>query len=267
MRDVHVHFLHGKEGEYTEEYFLGFVKKAQEMNLVEIYLLEHTHQFYEFEDIYIPVRKYNGYQKSWLERRITGSVDKYLRFIETVKRDCLPVTVKFGLEVCYIPETADRLADILRQYRFDFLTGSVHWIDGWGFDHPNQRETWNGKNVEEVYKRYYDIMCELCESKLFSGLAHPDSIRCFGNLPSYDMNETYTILSELLNQNRIYAENSGGLRLNYNPELELGLNKQLLDVFKRQGVCVCCASDAHKQSDTGANIWELERMLLSDVDR
>ena len=261
MRDVHVHFLHGHGGGYTQDFFEGFIKTAQRAGLDEIYLLEHTHQFTEFEKVYAPIKAYNEYQRDWLERRMNGSIENYLRFIETVNRTKYPVKVRFGLEVCYIPETADVMADILDEYIFDFLTGSVHWIDGWGFDHPNQKDTWNGRDVNKIYRRYYEIMCELCESGLFTGLAHPDSIKCFGNMPACDMTGTYSELAMLICKHGMYAENSGGLRLNYDPALELGLNKTLLETFKQNGVTIYTASDAHKQSDVGANIRELEKML------
>jgi len=48
MRDVHVHFLHGSGGNYTKDFFLGFIDQANLRGLKEIYLLEHTHQFIEF---------------------------------------------------------------------------------------------------------------------------------------------------------------------------------------------------------------------------
>ena len=130
MRDVHIHFTHGHGGEYTQEYFEGFITAAGRVGLDEIYLLEHTHQFTEFESVYTPVVAYNGFQRDWIKRKMTGSIDRYLRLIETVKSHSYPVKVKFGLEVCYIPETADKLSAILDEYEFDFLTGSVHWIDG-----------------------------------------------------------------------------------------------------------------------------------------
>ena len=261
MKDVHIHFLHGDPTGYTVDFFEGFVKVAQDAGLDEIYLLEHTHQFTEFEKVYEPVKSYNEFQYNWVTKRMTGSIEDYIRFINTVKKTDYPVKVKFGLEVCYIPETADILAEILGNYKFDFLTGSVHWIDGWGFDHPRQKETWESKNVEEVYKRYYEIMFQLCESGLFSGLAHPDSIKCFGYKPNMNLTEYYNKLAMLLNKHGMYAENSGGLRLNYSPELELGLNPQLLSVLKKNKVPIETASDAHKQSDVGANIRELERMI------
>lgn len=190
-----------------------------------------------------------------------GSIESYLRFIETVKSYTYPVKVRFGLEVCYIPEMVDKLNDILDEYDFDFLTGSVHWIDRWGFDHSKQKEIWRGMDINKVYNRYYDIMCELCESGLFTGLAHPDSIKCFGYTPTCDMTDSYNELAMLLCKHGMYAENSGGLRPNYDPGLELGLNRQLLDVFRQNDVTIYTASDAHKQSDVGANIPELERML------
>ena len=261
MRDVHVHFLHGNPIGYQVDFFEGFIKVAQEAGLDEIYLLEHTHQFMEFERVYEPIKAYNDFQYNWITTRMNGSINEYIDFMNRVKDTKYPVKVKFGLEVCYIPETADILAEILKNYDFDFLTGSVHWIDGWGFDHMGQKELWESKNVEEVYKRYYDIMFQLCESGLFGGLAHPDSIKCFGYKPDIDLTDCYQKLAELLNKHGMYAENSGGLRLNYSPDLELGLNSQLLSVLRKNNVRIETASDAHKQSNVGANIRELEGML------
>ena len=113
-------------------------------------MLEHTHQFIEFERVYEPIKAYNDFQNNWITKRMNGSIDEYIRFIKRVKDIKYPVKVKFGLEVCYIPETVDHLAEILHKYDFDFLTGSVHWIDGWGFDHMGQKEIWESKNIEEI---------------------------------------------------------------------------------------------------------------------
>jgi histidinol-phosphatase (PHP family) len=261
MRDVHVHFLHGNGGGYHIDFFEGFIKAAQNTGLDEIYLLEHTDQFIEFEKVYEPIKTYNDYQRNWICKRMNSSIKEYINFIETVQDTHYPVKVKFGLEVCYIPETADILASILEEYEFDFLTGSVHWIDGWGFDHVGQKELWKSVNVNEVYKRYYNIMFQLCESGLFTGLAHPDSIKCFGYIPDIDLTDYYNELSVLLCKHDMYAENSGGLRLNYGSDLELGLNSKLLSVFQKNNVKIATASDAHKQSDVGVNILELENML------
>lgn len=261
MKDVHVHFLHGNPIGYNIDFFEGFIKVAQNAGLSEIYLLEHTHQFTEFEKVYEPIKSYNEFQHNWITERMNESIEDYINFIKTVKDKKYPVKVKFGLEVCYIPETADILADVLKKYNFNFLTGSVHWIDGWGFDHKGQKETWESKNTEEIYKRYYEIMFQLCESNLFTGLAHPDSIKCFGYKPNIDLSDYYNKLALLLNKHNMYAENSGGLKLNYSPDNELGLNAQLMSILKKNNVRIETASDAHNQKDVGANIRELEKMI------
>ena len=85
MRDVHVHFLHGNPIGYNIEFFEGFIKAAQDAGLDEIYMLEHTHQFTEFERVYEPIKAYNDFQHNWITKRMNGSIDEYIRFIKRVK--------------------------------------------------------------------------------------------------------------------------------------------------------------------------------------
>ena len=90
MRDVHIHFLHGHGGGYTQTFFEGFIANAKRAGLNEIYLLEHTHQFVEFEKVYVPVKTYNEYQRNWVSRKMNGSIESYLSFIETVRGNFCP---------------------------------------------------------------------------------------------------------------------------------------------------------------------------------
>lgn len=167
------------------------------------------------------------------------------------------------LPKCYFTDNEKLIKDVVSTYNFDFVTGSVHWIDGFGFDH--RAELWNGVNVDMAYKRYYEIMLSLIESKIFTGVAHPDSIKCFGHFPSFDLTNTYQKLALALNRNNMYAEQSGGLVLRYNgkhgTKNVLGMNESMLEIFQKNGVRLLTASDAHKPEDVGANIKELNRIL------
>jgi len=233
MIDAHVHIFQGDSGEYTIELINSFVEQAKKNGIREIQMLEHTHQFREFEGIYEPVANYNEYQKNWLSGKLKASLEKYTQFIDKARNYNFPIKVRFGLEVCYIPETEHILAGLLKQYKWDFVTGSVHYIDNWGFDHKS--EFWHGIDVDEVYKRYYEIMHQLIDSDLFNGVAHPDSIKCFGHYSSKDLSNTYMALAEALNKAGMYAEQSGGLVLNYGFS-ELGMNTSLLRVLKANNV-------------------------------
>jgi N-acetylglutamate synthase-like GNAT family acetyltransferase len=54
-------------GEYTLELINSFVEQARQKGLTEIYLLEHTHQFSDFKEMYQPVADYNEYQEKLQE--------------------------------------------------------------------------------------------------------------------------------------------------------------------------------------------------------
>ena len=59
----------------------------------------------------------------------------------------------------------------------------------------------------------------------------------------------------------MYAEQSGGLALNYGFE-ERGMNRTMLDIFRSRNVAIRFASDAHRPEDVGANIAEMQAALL-----
>lgn len=256
--DCHIHL---ERGEYTFEWLNEFVKTAQSRGIEEIYLLEHSHRFNEFVPMYKSICDYSNYQKEWFNRKNKGnlSIKDYTSFIEHSKQMDYPIKIKFGLEVCYFEGYEGLIQQILGSYPFDFATGSIHWVDGFGFDH--KKEFWDTVDVDKTYIRYYQIMQKLIESDLFTAVAHPDSIKVFGHKPSYGLKDTYIRLAELLCKHNMYAEQSGGLNLNYSSDYELGMNAEMLKIFIEKGVRILTASDAHSPQDVGANIMKLQRIL------
>lgn len=249
--DGHIHI---ERGNYTIDWINEFVKYAYDRGISEIYLLEHSHRFKEFEKMYEKIVCYNEYQKSWLNSKMKLSLIDYEKLITEVRKNKFPLKINFGLEVCFVEGTESIVKNAIGGFNWDFITGSVHWIDGWGFDH--KKEFWEGKDVDQLYKRYYEIMKSLIKSGLFNTVAHPDSIKCFGYYPSFDLTQTYVEIADLLNRYNMYAEKSAGLYLNYGYK-ELGMNKKMYDIFKREDVKMYTASDAHRPEDVGKYIREL----------
>ena len=124
----------------------------------------------------------------------------------------------------------------------------------------HRAEFWKDINVELLYNQYYDSMLALVNSGLFTGLAHPDSIKCFHFFPAGDLTPKYRLLADALNRHHMYAEQSGGLALNYGFP-EMGMNLSMLDIFKRENVQIQFASDAHRPEDVGKNISEMRSAL------
>ena len=259
MIDCHIHL---ERGPYTIEWLEEFVKTAVNRGIDEIYLLEHSHRFIEFIPMYESICHYNDYQSEWFKRKSRGSlsINNYIKFINHVKQISFPIKLKFGLEICYLEGWEQLIKNILDSYSYDFATGSVHWVDGFGFDH--KKEFWESIDVDRIYIRYYEIMQKLIESDLFTGVAHPDSIKAFGHKTSNQLVDTYCKLADLLRRHDMHAEQSGGLHLNYNCN-ELGMNETMLKIFIDQGVRILTASDAHRPEDVGANIIELQNLVSS----
>lgn len=257
--DCHIHLERGK---YTLDWLNEFVNTAVNRGLDEIYLLEHSHRFNEFIPMYKSICDYSDYQREWFNRKNNGnlSIKAYTSFIDRAKQVSYPIKIKFGLEICYFEGYEHLIHNVLDSYPFDFATGSVHWIDGFGFDH--KKEYWDNIDVDKAYIRYYEIMQKLIESDLFTGVAHPDSIKAFGYRPSYELAATYRKLADLLCKHNMYAEQSGGLNLNYSSGCELGMNAAMLKIFIDKGVRILTASDAHSPENVGANIIELQKLII-----
>ena len=61
---------------------------------------------------------------------LEGYVDEILR----ARQDSGGITIRLGLEIDYFPGMADRVAELLEPYPFDFLIHSVHFVDGFAID-------------------------------------------------------------------------------------------------------------------------------------
>lgn len=244
MIDEHIHF---HKQPYTLETIENMVSVAKEKNIDEIWLLDHTHKFHEFIFLYEPVM-HNELSANWFRKKKFISINEYLDFISLVKSRAYDVKIKFGLEVCYFPETENLLREELKKYQFDFLIGAVHFIDGIGFD--LSKEAWIGVDVDQMYKRYYEIMELLIESELFTTLAHPDSIKLYNYYPTYDLKPTYLRIAQLLNKHQMSTENNTGLWRYQFPYP--GLNPEFLEVLKKAQVRIHLSSDAHEYKYIGA---------------
>ncbi|MBR5290646.1 MAG: histidinol-phosphatase HisJ family protein [Erysipelotrichaceae bacterium] len=256
MIDGHMHLEYGP---LSVDYVLEFVQEAVKKGLDEIQILDHTHRFKEFECIYENLKKYPK-QKEWLENKKTkfcSTLDEYQCVIEEIEKMELPIKVKFGLEVCYVPEYEDRIREILKDSPFDFLVGAVHSIDDILYDMSFSKEyLWDVFDVDHIYRRYYDLVFQLVKSNLFTQLAHPDTIKMFNYYPTYDLKETYIELAELLNHHHMKAENNTGCYYRYHHK-DMGLSDELLDILKEYGVHLITCSDAHHPSDVGSCIKEI----------
>ena len=130
MIDGHIHI---ENQPYSIELINNMVKTAIEKGIDEINVLDHSHKFKEFSFLYSSLK--DDYSISWYNKKNPISISNYLQFIEEVRKINFPVKINFGLEICYFEDKEDELMNVLSLLpKFDFLIGSVHFVDGIGID-------------------------------------------------------------------------------------------------------------------------------------
>lgn len=254
MIDGHIHI---ERGDYSLEWVEQFVNQAVKMQLNEIRLLEHNYIFEEFTPMYSSVCSYSEYVNSWFKRKAgKHKITEYVKLIDKVRTKEYPVDIKFGLEICYFKEHERFIEQLTKDKEFDFLLGSVHFVDNFAFDH--KAEHWEGIDIDRIYRKYFEDSVSLAKSGLFDGIGHPDSIKLFGHRPSFSLLDYYDELAQELSDNGMYADQNSGAARRCPETSGLGMEKEFLHILKKRNVRIITSSDAHCPEDVGDKIAELE---------
>jgi histidinol-phosphatase (PHP family) len=240
--DYHMHLrgpADGREGpiEHTVEAVERFAERAAERGVDEIGFTEHVYYFRDL-DRFVE----HPYQRS----RLGHELDVYCDAVLEGKRRGLPV--KLGLELDWVPERADELADLLAPYPWDFLLGSVHIVDGEAVD--MEPGVWERLSVEDVWSRYFEAVGELAASGLVDVLAHLDLVKIFGRRPVPSaVAAHHASAAAAAGRSGVAVEvSTAGLR---KPVGELYPALELLARCREHGAGATLASDAHVAGDVG----------------
>lgn len=165
------------------------------------------------------------------------------------------VQVIVGAEADWIPgreEEMNTIRSAALSAGVSVLLGSVHFLDGWAFDDPHHVQEWEGRDVDEVWSRYFEMWCGAASSGLFDVMAHPDLVKKFGHFPSHDAADLYATAARAALDGHVAIEvSTAGLR---KPVGELYPGPDLLRVFAQAGVPATAGSDAHDPSEVGQDI-------------
>jgi histidinol-phosphatase (PHP family) len=243
------HHIHLERRPYTLDALGEFCAAGAIRGLEELWLLEHSYLFAEFLPMYEGVRAANPFIDGWLGKKGgSRSLEDYLSLAKRARGAAFPLRLKFGLELCYFEGKEGFVRARTEGLGLDFLLGSVHFVDDFAFDHSPA--LWSGRDVDGTFRRFFEISLSLAASGLFSGIAHPDSIKLFGHRPSFDLSPQYAALALALSRGGLYAEQNSGVFRRAGGEPGLGAG--LLAALRREGVPLALASDAHDPGDVGA---------------
>ncbi|MGC7870329.1 histidinol-phosphatase [Desulfosporosinus sp. SYSU MS00001] len=231
MLDLHVHLLGHEDREANRQNIRAFLEEASRKGLKEIGFADHD---YYWEQMNFPL-------------------------IREVAEEYPHLKVRIGLEADYRLMEEERIQNLLRQFPFDFVIGSVHEIAGWAFDFPEEEPKHHQLEADKLYGDYFDLVTKAAQSGLFTTIGHFDLIKIFGVRPTTDIlalaDEALTAVAE---KGLVLEINTNG---RYKPVREFYPEKRLLEEIKRRGISVTLGSDAHSAEVVGRDIDEAILML------
>ena len=179
--------------------------------------------------------------------------DAYIEDVERCRtRYASDIQVRLSIEADFITGHERQLEDILRAYDWDYVIGSVHFIDGWGFDDARYVASFADWDIDALYARYFDLVGASAETGLFDTIGHADLIKKFGHRPARDQADNYARLAARLARSRACVEvNTAGVR---KPVAEMYPHPELLLAMRGAGVGVTLGSDAHAPAEVALDL-------------
>jgi histidinol-phosphatase (PHP family) len=224
--------------DFTVDAIESYVATAAARGVDEIGISEHAYYFRDISTVWsVP----------YTLERSNRAIGEYVEPVLEAKARGLPV--KLGLEVDWTGDAAAAVDEFLVPYPWDYLLGSVHWIDGEAIDQlPGM---WERYEVEEVWRAYFATLCDAARSGRFDVLSHPDLVKIFGNRMD-DPSALYDHLAHAAADGGVAVEvSSAGLR---KPVGELYPARELLAACRARGVPITLASDAHHPDLPGSDL-------------
>jgi len=161
--------------------------------------------------------------------------------------------------VDYFPDKEDEIAQVLKQYSFDYVIGSVHFLDDWNYDSDSAHKRYTEFSNDYLYQWYFAELQKAASSGLFDTMAHPDLIKKFQVWPESAQNGLFRTTAEIFaNAGVAFEVNTSGID---RPCGEFFPGKEFLKELFKADVPVTLGSDSHKAEQIGRYFNDARTML------
>jgi histidinol-phosphatase (PHP family) len=211
-----------------------YVEHAIEQGLVELGFSDHLYMYWLPSDRRDPELGMAEWEH-----------DFYIEDVERCRRRYAgDITIRLSTEADFIPGHERELEQIVRRYDWDYVIGSVHFLDDWGFDDSRYLARFSEWDIDALYARYFQTVAASAETGLFDTIGHSDLIKKFGHRASQPLGAHYAAFATRLARAGVCVElNTAGLR---KPCAEMYPHPDLLAAFRQAGVSITFGSDAHE---------------------
>lgn len=172
--------------------------------------------------------------------------DFYSKDIEYVQENYgNKISIFKSIEIDYQKRFEDDIIAYLQDKNFDYIVGSVHYLDKTAIDLPSFKEYYNQKGLDYVVSAYLDEILNLVKSGIPNILGHLDLIKLYTKqIDVSKYNEKLIKIFDIMKTKNIVMEvNYAGLRKDVK---EAYPSKEILELYYKNGNrLLTISADAH----------------------
>jgi histidinol-phosphatase (PHP family) len=186
-------------------------------------------------------------------------MSKYEDMVNKLKQEYkLEINILLGYEVDFLPGYID---ERVLNAKVDYLIGSVHFIDKWGFDNPEFIGKYKNVDIDKIWQDYFDAIEQMAKSGKFDIVGHIDLIKVFNFLPKKDIKDIAKNAIKAIKKADMTIElNSAGYR---KPCKEAYPSMDLMELIAQNNITITFGSDAHKPEQVSYKSKKLEELAKS----
>ncbi|WP_141432856.1 histidinol phosphate phosphatase domain-containing protein [Bacillus sp. 03113] len=257
-----------EEGAYSTYWLDLYLLEALRKGIKEVGIVDHLYRFTEtrkYYETYIHLGndKLGTIQKTWLNQVMNQSLSAFTHSILQAKERWAKhgVTLRLGIEADYFEGGEKELEKLLALGEWDYIIGSVHFLDGWGFDNPETKSLYEERNLEDLYERFFKTVEKGIRSNLFHISAHLDNLKVFNYRPDEnDLIPYYHRIAKALKETNTATEINAGLYYRY-PVEEMCPSPLFLQILAQYEIPITLSSDSHFPDDLGNYIEQNSQTL------
>ncbi|MFC1511970.1 histidinol-phosphatase HisJ family protein [Candidatus Latescibacterota bacterium] len=159
------------------------------------------------------------------------------------------IAIRLGAEMDMDLSRVDEISDIINRYPFDYVIGSVHYLEGWPFDQEQYADRFDGTDLSELYGIFFEKLADAARTGLYDIAGHIDNLKRMGcHLPDTQGG----IVEDVA---RVFAEMNVAVEVNTSgydhPVAEAYPSLWIIKVLNRYDIPVTVGSDAHQPEQVG----------------
>jgi histidinol-phosphatase (PHP family) len=249
LTDYHLHLRPDEVEATPPDYFTDanverYLEAARAAGIEELGVSEHIDRFAEGLEIWD--------HPLWREWGV-DDLTAYCEFVRTTP-------LRLGIEMDFVAGREDRIASVLDRHGFDYVVGSVHFVNGQDAVDWDIWDVWESiPDPDKVWKLYFDTLAEAVRTGLYDILAHPDLVKVWGDqrpAPERDPRFYYEPVIEAIAEADIAVEfSTAGWR---KPADEQYPARAFAEMCLEVGAPFALSSDAHLPEQVG---FEYERAV------